>query len=97
MKYTVHHYLPVLVRVDNVEADSMEQAVEDSMEEAMEFANEHLTSEARHCGNIKSSQFGDGHLGALVDVDGDEEFLQSCFIGSTEASNYLPNGGDQNG
>jgi len=93
MKFTVHHYLPVIVSVQNVEADSMEKAVDQSMGEAMVFANEHFTADARHCGNVQYTQFADGHLGALVDVDGDDQYLATRFIGSEEARSFLPGAG----
>lgn len=92
MKYTVHHYLPVIVTVHAVEAESMEKAIEQSMGEAMRFAEENFTTEARGCGNIKQTQFADGHLGALVDVDGDEQYLETTFLGSDEAASFLPEG-----
>lgn len=90
MKFTVHHYLPVIVSVKDVEAESMEEAVENSMGEAMAFGEEHLTADARHCGNVKSSQFADGHLGALVDANDDPEYLRTTYIGSEEARAFLP-------
>jgi hypothetical protein len=95
MKYTVHHYLPVIVVVEGVEADSMQDAIRTSMTEAMRFGEEHLTADARRCGRISRSQFADGYLGALVDEDGDEEFLNTTFFGSNEASNFLPEEGNE--
>jgi len=97
MKYTVHHYIPVIVCIENVEADSAENAVEHSWEEVAHFANEHLSADVRNLGNIKSSQYAEGRLGALVDVTGDDEYLESCYIGSEEAVSFLPREVDRRG
>jgi hypothetical protein len=95
MKYTVHHYLPVIVVVEGVEADSMQDAIRTSLSEAIGFGEENLSTEARHCGRVSRSQFADGHLGALVDEEGDEEFLNTTFFGSEEAANFLPEDGNE--
>lgn len=95
MKYTVHHYLPVIVVVEGVEADSMQEAIRSSLTEAMRFGEEHLSVDARRCGRISRSQFADGHLGALVDEDGDEQFLNTTFFGSPEAASFLPEDGNE--
>lgn len=97
MKYTVHHYLPVIVVVEGVEAESMQDAIRASLTEAMSFGEEHFSADARQCGRVTGSQFADGHLGALVDEDGDEEFLNTTFFGSEEAANFLPEDGNEVG
>jgi hypothetical protein len=89
-RFTVHHYLPVLVTVVEVEAESAEAAMEQSLGDAMAFANYQFTSDVRNRGSIRSTQFADGQLGALVDVEGDDEYLETKFIGSSEARCYLP-------
>lgn len=95
MKYTVHHYLPVIVVVEGVEAESMPEAIRSSLSEAISFGEEHFSADAKHCGRISRSQFADGHLGALVDEAGDEQFLNTTFYGSQEAANFLPEDGNE--
>lgn len=88
--FNVNHYIPTVVCVTDVEADSMEAAIEKSMGTAMGFAEKFFTIAESRVKGVKHSQCAEGHLGALVDLVGDEDYAQSTFFGSEEAKVFLP-------
>lgn len=96
MKFNVNHYIPTVVCVQDVEAETMTEAIEKSMSVAMRFAETFFTVERGAAHGIKHAQCAEGHLGALVDVSGDGDYSQSTFFGSEEARCFLPDG-DSNG
>lgn len=88
--YNVNHYLPIVVCVKDVEAESMEEAIERSRKTAMAHAEHYVRFENGKPPAVHHAQFADGHLGALVDVANDEDFQASRFFGSEDARCFLP-------
>lgn len=81
MKYTVHLYYAVRIRMEDIEADSQEEAVARAAEEC----------DVKH--NLAVGNFEDdesAHLGAMVDEEGDdEEYLNTRYHQGPGAANYL--------
>lgn len=73
MKYTVHLYVPVRVRLDAIEADSQEQAVK----KACAAFDPHSVFPADGAAN--GPVFDEAFLGATVDEEGDEEHERSRY------------------
>lgn len=80
MKYTVHLYTAVRIRMEDIEANSQEEAAAKAMEEC----------DVKH--NLAHGYFEDDEapfLGAMVDEEGDEEnYLNSRYHEGTP-ENYL--------
>lgn len=80
MKYTVHLYTAVRIRMDDIEADSQEEAVVKAAAECDVKAS--LANEA----------FEDdpgGFLGALVDEPGDMDYENTRYYEGPGAKNYM--------
>lgn len=80
MKYTVHLYYAVRIRMEDIEADSQEAAV----------ARASAECDAKH--SLAHGHFEDDespHLGALVDETGDEDYGNTRYHEGPGARNYL--------
>lgn len=80
MKYTVHLYHAVRIRMEDIEADSQEEA----------FARAQDQCDVQH--NLELGVFENEEtpaLGALIDEDGDEEFENTRYHQGDGAALYL--------
>ena len=81
MKYTVHLYYAVHIRMEDVEADSQEEAVAKADAECDVKAS---------LANGAAEDEEAGHLGAMVDEEGDEdEYLKTRYHEGPGAKLYL--------
>ena len=87
MKYTIHLYHAVRIRMEDIEADSQEAAVTKAMEEC-DVKN-----------SLAHGAFEDDeapHLGATVDEEGDEEnYLNTRYFQGPGATCYLFTDGEE--
>lgn len=79
MKYTVHLYKAIRIKIEGVEAKSQE--------EAMRIADEAVNVERYLCNGADDEEFY--CLGALVDEEGDEEYDRSRYHEGPGAKAYL--------
>ena len=80
MKYTVHLYTAVRIRMDDIEANSQEEAFAKASEEC----------DVKH--NLSYGRAEDDEsafLGAMVDEVGDEEYLNTRYHEGAGAKNYI--------
>jgi len=66
MKYNVFYYMTFHTKILDIEADSMEEAIAKGLDDAWQNAHEN-----------RNIDFAEGCTGALVDVQGDDDYLQS--------------------
>lgn len=79
MKYNVHLYAVVRIKVIDIEAESHIEAIEKAEPFAWDFAHEHLTGDVRRVDHIDDFEFAEEMKYALVDEQGDEDYEKSCF------------------
>lgn len=80
MKYTVHLYTAVRIRMEDIEANSQEEAAAKAMEEC----------DVKH--NLAHGYFEDDEapfLGAMVDEEGDEDYENTRYYEGSGATAYL--------
>lgn len=92
MKYTVHHYTAVIVSIEGVEANSMRAAMSESQGLAVRAAEKLFSNNTVGIEGIRSTQFADGLLGALVDIEGDEDYGQSRYFAEEDALTFEKDG-----
>lgn len=79
MKYTVHLYKAIHIKIEGVEAKSQE--------EAMQIADEAVNVEQYLCNGAEDEEYC--CLGALVDEEGDEDYERSRYHEGPGAKAYL--------
>jgi len=86
MKYNVHLYTVVRVKVVGVEAESQEKSVHEAIRLMGRDLDGFLKSPGHPCfaptplpSNVEYFEYEDDILGALVDEEGDEEFERTEY------------------
>jgi len=75
MMYNVFYYMTFHTKIENIEADSMEEAVKKGLDEAWVAA---------HDSTYYEFEFAEECTGALVDLQGDDNYLQSTAFSQKE-------------
>lgn len=80
MKYTVHLYYAVRIRMEDIEADSQEEAV-------AKAADECDVKQSLAHGAFEDDE--SAHLGATVDEEGAEDYYNTRYHEGPGAYNYI--------
>lgn len=93
MSYDVHLFVSVRVKVPNVEAENMAQAIEAAAEQVWPDLHNLIDREyAEGTKPIEAIEFQDSEQlqYALVDVVGDTEYERSCWFEKNAAGQLVP-------
>lgn len=90
-KFDVHHYLIVRVKCSGVAAPDAVSAIKQTEQPVAEWASKYLVGEYEQ----RQFEYAEDTVAWLVDVEGDEEYLQSTTYERGDDGDIVPTEGEE--